>query len=99
VSKRHAFGLALLAILVIAYVGLTTYAVVQVFRYDETVAQERRVNTARSCLATGRQNDAIVRYLRELGADPDEIQQARAFFPHSSQDDCEKRAADTVSTP
>jgi hypothetical protein len=99
VSKRHAFGLALLAILVIAYVGLTTYAVVQVFRYDETVAEERRVNTVRSCLATGRQNDAIVRYLRELGADADEIQQARAFFPHSTQDGCDQQAQDTVSTP
>jgi hypothetical protein len=99
VSKRTVIGVALLLALTIAYVASSTYAIVQAFRYDEKIAAERQRNSVAACLDRGRTNDGIVRYLRELGAEPDEIQQARVFFPARDLAYCQRTAAATVSKP
>jgi hypothetical protein len=92
-------AVALGTMLVIAWVALTSFAIVQAFRFDEKVAEERHENSVRACLERGRTNDGIVGYLRDLGAESDDIQQARVFFPIRTRAICEQLAAETVSKP
>jgi hypothetical protein len=99
VSNKAVIGMVLAAVLMVAWIALSAFAIVRAFQYDELVAMERQRNSVIACLERGRTNDGIVEYLRDLGADADDVQRARVFFPVRTRAICERLAAETVSKP
>jgi len=59
--------------------------------------RERARNSISGCVSNSLQNQAILSYLSELGADPGDLEQAGEFFPVKSRAECERSASETIT--
>lgn len=64
-------------------------------RVDQ-INQERVRNTVTSCVRDSNANLQIIEFLRDAGAQAETIDRAERFFPVLTQDECERRARETI---